>query len=144
MHIHANVLNLIGRTPLVELRRFGEGLPVRLTGKLEAANPGGSVKDRIAASMIEAAEAAGLLKPGVEIVEPTSGNTGIGLAMVAAAKGYRLTLTMPESMSVERRALLSAYGANLVLTPAAEGMRGAVARATELADKPATFMPQQF
>jgi cysteine synthase len=144
MSIHPNVLSLIGRTPLVELRRFGEDLPVRLVAKLESANPGGSVKDRIAVSMIEAAEAAGQLKPGVEIIEPTSGNTGIGLALVAAAKGYRLTLTMPESMSLERRALLAAYGAQLVLTPAAEGMRGAVARATELAKQPATFMPQQF
>jgi cysteine synthase A len=144
MTIHPNVLSLIGRTPLVELRRFGEGLPVRLTGKLESANPGGSVKDRIAISMIEAAEAAGLLRPGIEIIEPTSGNTGIGLALVAAAKGYRLTLTMPESMTVERRALLAAYGANIVLTPAAEGMRGAVERAVELAKQPATFMPQQF
>jgi cysteine synthase A len=144
MTIQPGVLSLIGRTPLVDLRRFGEDLPVRLVGKLESANPGGSVKDRIAIGMIEAAEAAGRLKPGVEIIEPTSGNTGIGLAIVAAAKGYRLTLTMPESMSLERRALLTAYGANLVLTPAAEGMRGAVARAAELARQPATFMPQQF
>jgi cysteine synthase len=144
MNIHPSVLSLIGRTPLVELRHFGEGLPVRLAGKLEGANPGGSVKDRIALSMIEAAEASGQLRPGMEIIEPTSGNTGIGLALVAAAKGYRLTLTMPESMSVERRALLSAYGARIVLTPAAEGMRGAVSRATELAGAPATFMPQQF
>lgn len=144
MPIQPNVLGLVGHTPLVELRRFGDGLPVRLAGKLELANPGGSVKDRIAVSMIEAAEAAGLLKPGVEIVEPTSGNTGIGLAIVAAAKGYRLTLTMPESMTVERRALLAAYGADIVLTPASEGMPGAVARAVELANRPATFMPQQF
>jgi cysteine synthase A len=144
MNIYPNVLSLIGRTPLVELRRFARDLPVRMAGKLESANPGGSVKDRIAISMIEAAEASGVLHPGVEIVEPTSGNTGIGLALVAAAKGYRLTLTMPESMSVERRALLLAYGAQIVLTPAAEGMRGAVARATELAQRPATFMPQQF
>jgi cysteine synthase len=144
MSIHPNIVSLIGHTPLVELGRFGEGLPARLVGKLEAANPGGSVKDRIAISMIEAAEATGQLTPGVEIVEPTSGNTGIGLAVVAAAKGYRLTLTMPESMSVERRALLAAYGARIMLTPAAEGMRGAVARATELARQPATFMPQQF
>jgi cysteine synthase A len=144
MSIHPNVLSLIGHTPLVELHRFGEGIAARLAGKLESANPAGSVKDRIAISMIEAAEAAGLLKPGVEIVEPTSGNTGIGLAMVAAAKGYRLTLTMPESMTVERRALLAAYGARIVLTPASEGMRGAVNRARELAQRPATFMPQQF
>lgn len=144
MSIHPNVLSLIGHTPLVELRRFGEGVPARLVGKLEAANPAGSVKDRIAISMIEAAEATGQLRPGVEIVEPTSGNTGIGLAMVAAARGYRLTLTMPESMTVERRALLTAYGARIVLTPAAEGMRGAVARAVELARQPGTFMPQQF
>jgi cysteine synthase len=144
MKIYPNVLGLIGRTPLVELTRFGRGLPVRLVAKLESANPGGSVKDRIAISMIETAEESGQLAPGVEIVEPTSGNTGIGLAVVAAAKGYRLTLTMPESMSLERRALLSAYGAQIVLTPAAEGMRGAVARATELAKHPGTFMPQQF
>jgi cysteine synthase A len=144
MPIARNVLGLIGGTPLVELHRFGGHLPVRLVAKLEAANPGGSVKDRIAAAMIEDAEASGALKPGMEIVEPTSGNTGIGLALVAAAKGYPLTLTMTESMSVERRALLAAYGARLVLTPAAEGMRGAVGQAEELAQQPDVFLPQQF
>ncbi|MDL2078209.1 cysteine synthase A [Streptomyces sp. GXMU-J15] len=142
--IHPSVTALIGRTPLVELRRYGAGLPVRLVAKLESANPGGSVKDRIALAMTEAAEATGRLRPGQRIVEPTSGNTGIGLAMVAAAKGYDVTFTMPESMSQERRALLRAYGADLVLTPAAEGMRGAVARAAELAERYGWFMPQQF
>ncbi|GAA0904857.1 cysteine synthase A [Streptomyces thermoalcalitolerans] len=142
--IHPSVTALIGRTPLVELRRYGAGLPARLVAKLESANPGGSVKDRIALAMIEAAEATGALRPGQRIVEPTSGNTGIGLAMVAAAKDYDVTFTMPESMSLERRALLRAYGAELVLTPAADGMRGAVARATELAEQHGWFMPQQF
>ncbi|WP_371103378.1 PLP-dependent cysteine synthase family protein [Streptomyces sp. PU_AKi4] len=112
--------------------------------KPESANPGGSVKDRIALAMIEEARAAGVLRPGDPLVEPTSGNTGIGLATVAAAKGYPVTFTMPESMSPERRALLRAYGAGLVLTPAAEGMRGAVARAAELAARHGWFMPQQF
>ncbi|GGY09473.1 cysteine synthase A [Streptomyces anandii] len=142
--IHPSVTALIGRTPLVELSRYGEDLPVRLVAKLESANPGGSVKDRIALAMIEDAEATGALRPGVRIVEPTSGNTGIGLAMVAAAKGHRVTFTMPESMSAERRALLRAYGAELILTPAAEGMRGAIARAAQLADEHGWFMPQQF
>ncbi|MFI2433545.1 cysteine synthase A [Streptomyces sp. NPDC018693] len=142
--IHPSVTALIGRTPLVALRRYGGDLPVRLVAKLESANPGGSVKDRIALAMIEDAESTGELRPGRRIVEPTSGNTGIGLAMVAAAKGYDVTFTMPESMSVERRALLGAYGAELVLTPAAEGMSGAVARATELAERHGWFMPQQF
>lgn len=144
MNISRDVLALIGHTPLVELSRYGEHLPVRLVAKLESANPGGSVKDRIAAAMIEAAEATGALRPGMAIVEPTSGNTGIGLALVAAAKGYPLTLTMPESMSVERRALLAAYGAQIVLTPATEGMTGAVNRARELAEGPDIFLPQQF
>jgi cysteine synthase A len=142
--IHRNVLSLIGATPLVHLSRFGAGLPVRLAAKLESANPGGSVKDRIAHAMIQAAEDAGLLRPGARIIEPTSGNTGIGLAMVAAAKGYRLTLTMPESMSLERRALLAAYGADLVLTPAVLGMKGAIAEAERLAAEHGWFMPQQF
>ncbi len=130
----------------MDLSRFPEppGLPVRLVAKLESANPGGSVKDRIALAMIEDAEARGLLRPGGRIVEPTSGNTGIGLAMVAAAKGYRLTLAMPGSMSVERRALLRAYGADLVLTPAERGMPGAVEAATALAEEHGWFMPQQF
>jgi cysteine synthase A len=127
MTIHPNALALIGRTPLVELARFGADLPARLVGKLEATNPAGSVKDRIALAIVEAAEERGELHAGSHIVEATSGNTGIGLAMVAAVKGYPLTLTMPESMTVERRSLLAAYGANPVLTPAAEGMAGAVA-----------------
>lgn len=139
-----SITALIGRTPLVALSRYGAGLPVRLVAKLESANPGGSVKDRIALAMIEEAEASGTLRPGTRIVEPTSGNTGIGLAMVAAAKGYTVTFTMPESMSTERRALLRAYGAELVLTPAAEGMTGAVLRAVELAEHNGWFMPQQF
>lgn len=145
-NIYPNVLGLVGRTPLVELTRFGTGLPSRLVAKLESANPGGSVKDRIAISMIEDAEARGVLRPGdaIVVIEPTSGNTGIGLAMVAAAKGYRVTFTMPESMSLERRALLAAYGAQLELTPAAKGMPGAVARAQELAAEQGYFMPQQF
>ena len=133
MTIHPNALALIGNTPLVELSRFGADLPARLVAKIEAANPAGSVKDRIALAIVEAAEQSGELVPGSHIVEATSGNTGIGLAIVAAVKGYPLTLTMPESMSVERRSLLAAYGANLVLTPAAEGMAGAVAKAAELA-----------
>jgi cysteine synthase len=141
---YRSVLELIGRTPLVELSRFGADLPVRLLAKVEAANPGGSVKDRIALAMIEAAEEQGRLTPGAHLVEPTSGNTGVGLAMVAAAKGYRVTFTMPESMSVERRALLAAYGADLVLTPAAAGMTGAVSAARELARREGWYMPSQF
>jgi cysteine synthase len=141
---YPSVLALIGRTPLVELSRFGADLPVRLLAKLESANPAGSVKDRIALAMVEAAEAAGTLSPGAHIVEPTSGNTGVGLAMVAAAKGYRVTFTMPESMSVERRALLAAYGADLVLTPAAQGMAGAVVAAKELAEREGWHLPSQF
>ena len=142
--IHPSITALIGRTPLVALRRYGEGLPGRLVAKLESANPGGSVKDRIALAMIEDAEATGALRPGDRIIEPTSGNTGIGLAMVAAARGIPVTFTMPESMSTERRALLRAYGADLILTPASDGMRGAIARATELAARHGWFMPQQF
>ncbi|GGK23599.1 O-acetylserine sulfhydrylase [Pilimelia terevasa] len=144
MTVHDNVLGLIGRTPLVALRRFGADLPAALVAKLESANPGGSVKDRIAHAMVAAAEAGGVLRPGGAIVEATSGNTGIGLALVAAAKGYPLTLTMPESMSVERRALLAAYGADLVLTPAADGMPGAIRRAEELAAAHGWFLPRQF
>ncbi|MFF0572478.1 cysteine synthase A [Streptosporangium saharense] len=142
--IHPDVLSLVGSTPLVSLSRFGAGLTARIAAKLESANPGGSVKDRIARAMIESAEDAGLLTPESHLVEPTSGNTGIGLAMVAAVKGYRLTLTMPESMSAERRALLTAYGAELVLTPAALGMKGAIAEAERLAAQPGWFMLQQF
>lgn len=142
--IYSDVTALIGRTPLVRLDRLAPDLPVSLLGKLESANPGGSVKDRLALALIEAAEATGELRPGGTIVEATSGNTGIGLAMVGAARGYRVTLTMPESMSVERRALLGAYGARIVLTPAAEGMTGAVRRAWEIADDEAAFLPRQF
>ena len=140
-----SVLDLVGRTPLVRLHRVVEGVGAEVLAKLEAANPGGSVKDRIALAMIEDAEARGLLTPGATIVEPTSGNTGIGLAMVAAVKGYRLILTMPEDMSVERRRLLARFGAELVLTPAIEGMSGAVYAAEELLrEHPDYFMPQQF
>jgi cysteine synthase A len=140
-----SVLDLIGRTPLVRLRRVVDGGGAEVLAKLEARNPGGSVKDRIALSMVEDAEARGLLKPGATIVEPTSGNTGIGLAMVAAVKGYRLILTMPEDMSVERRRLFARFGAELVLTPAIEGMSGAVYAAEELVrEHPDYFMPQQF
>ncbi|GIF15621.1 cysteine synthase A [Actinoplanes teichomyceticus] len=142
--IYEDVTELIGRTPLVRLSRFEPGLPARLLAKLESFNPGGSVKDRIALAILDAAEESGELRPGVEIVEATSGNTGIGLALVAAARGYRLTLAMPESMTAERRALLAAYGAELVLTPAAEGMGGAVRRALELADERKAFLPRQF
>jgi cysteine synthase A len=139
------ILELIGGTPVVRLQRMPAPGWATIWAKLERANPGGSVKDRIGLSMIEAAERDGLLKPGGVIVEPTSGNTGIGLAMVAAVKGYRLILTMPETMSVERRTLLAAYGAEIVLTPGTEGMRGAVAKAEELMwENPAYFMPQQF
>ncbi len=141
----STVLELIGDTPLVSLRRLVKPTWATVLGKLESLNPGGSVKDRIALAMIEEAEGQGRLKPGDTIVEPTSGNTGIGLAMVAAVKGYRLILTMPEDMSVERRALLQRYGAELVLTPAVEGMTGAVYAAEELVRKtPRYFMPQQF
>jgi cysteine synthase A len=139
-----SVLDLIGHTPLVRLNRVAQG-GAEVLAKLEARNPGGSVKDRIALAMIEDAESRGLLKPGATIVEPTSGNTGIGLAMVAAVKGYHLILTMPEDMSVERRRLLARFGAVLVLTPAIEGMSGAVYAAEELVrDHPDYFMPQQF
>ncbi len=139
-----SVLDLIGGTPLIRLSRLVEDGSAQVLGKLESLNPGGSVKDRIAKAMIEDAEKSGHLKPGATIVEPTSGNTGIGLAMVAAVKGYRLILTMPESMSVERRTLLSLYGAELVLTPAIEGMSGAVHAAETLAKERGYFMPQQF
>jgi cysteine synthase A len=142
--IAGNVLGVIGNTPLVRLHRVVPGGAAEVLAKLESLNPGGSVKDRIALSMIEDAEARGELKPGATIVEPTSGNTGIGLAMVAAVKGYRLILTMPEDMSVERRKLLSRFGAELVLTPAIEGMSGAVFAAQELVEKHGYFMAQQF
>ena len=140
-----SVLDLIGRTPLVRLHRIAATAGgAELLGKYEVFNPGGSVKDRIARAMIEAAEAAGALAPGATLVEPTSGNTGIGLAMVCARKGYRLVLTMPEDMSVERRRLLERFGADLILTPAIEGMTGAVHAARELVEKHGYFMPQQF
>jgi len=135
----------VGRTPLVQLNRLSEGTDVTLLGKLEMFNPGGSVKDRIGLAMIEAAEKAGSLRPGITIVEPTSGNTGIALAWLAAAKGYRLILTMPETMSLERRKLLSALGAELVLTEGAKGMKGAIMKAQELSEQgDQYFMPQQF
>jgi cysteine synthase len=146
MPIADSITELIGRTPLVRLGRIGDGADGRILGKLESMNPAGSVKDRIGLSMIEAAEASGDLVPDRSvIVEPTSGNTGIALAFVCAAKGYRCILTMPETMSVERRTLLRAYGAELVLTPGAEGMRGAIARAEEIASRTeGAFVPQQF
>jgi cysteine synthase A len=140
-----SVLELIGRTPLVRLGRFTADRDAEIYAKLEGYNPGGSVKDRIALSMIEDAEASGRLGPGGTIVEPTSGNTGIGLGLVASVKGYRLILTMPETMSLERRALLTAYGAELILTSGGEGMRGAVRKAEELvAANPEYVMLQQF
>jgi cysteine synthase A len=143
--VAASTLELIGNTPIVELRRIVAPGSARLFGKLEAANPAGSVKDRICLAMVEAAERDGRLLPGGTIVEPTSGNTGIGLAMVAAARGYRLLLTMPESMSEERRSLLKAYGAELVLTPRERGMPAAIEEAERiLAAHPGAFMPSQF
>ena len=140
-----NVLGLIGATPIVRLNRVVEKGAAEVWGKLESANPGGSVKDRIALAMVEAAEEAGELKPGGTIIEPTSGNTGIGLAMVAAVKGYRLVVTMFDTASRERRLQMQAYGAEVLLTPASEGMRGAIKRAVELkAENPGYFLPQQF
>ncbi len=146
-HIYQSLTDLIGRTPLLALNRYSKqnGLETALVAKLEYFNPAGSVKDRIAKSMVEDAEKQGLLKPGSVIIEPTSGNTGIGLASVAAARGYRIILTMPETMSVERRNLLKAYGAELVLTEGAKGMKGAIAKADELAkETPNSFIPGQF
>lgn len=139
-----NILATIGNTPHIRVNRlFGSTHSVYI--KSERSNPGGSIKDRIALSMVEAAEAAGMLRPGSTIIEPTSGNTGVGLAMVAAVKGYKLVLVMPESMSVERRRLMLAYGATFVLTPREKGMKGAIARAQELmAEVPDSWMPQQF
>ena len=143
--VAADVLELIGMTPVVRLNKVVHRESAEVWAKLESFNPGGSVKDRIALSMVEAAERQGLLKPGYTIVEPTSGNTGIGLAMVAAVKGYRLILVMPETMSLERRALFRAYGAALVLTPGGEGMQGAIRKAEELvAEHPTYFSPMQF
>lgn len=147
MNIHANVTELVGHTPLVEISRLGEkhGLKAKVLVKLESFNPAGSVKDRVAKSMVEDAEKRGLLTQGSTIVEPTSGNTGIGLAMMGAARGYRVILTMPDTMSVERRNLLMAYGAEVVLTDGSQGMRGAMSKAEELAREiPNSFIPSQF
>ena len=145
MPIHNNILGTIGRTPLVKLSRISAGLPATIAVKCEFFNPLGSVKDRIGAAMIEAGEKDGKITPQTTIIEPTSGNTGIALAFVAASKGYKLILTMPESMSLERRTLLALLGAKLELTPAAEGMKGAIARAEALAKEiPGSFIPQQF
>jgi len=142
--IYGNIAELIGSTPLLRINRVNDG-HAQVLAKLESFNPGGSVKDRIGYSMIEAAENQGLINSDTVIIEPTSGNTGIALAMVCAAKGYRLVLTMPETMSIERRSLLKGYGAKLILTPGAEGMKGAIRKAEELAlETPNSFIPQQF
>jgi cysteine synthase A len=145
-HVYASVLDLITDTPLVEIRRLDSDVPrATVLGKLESMNPGGSVKDRICLAMLEQAEADGHLKPGGVVIEPTSGNTGIGLALVCARRGYHCVLTMPESMSLERRQLLQSFGAELVLTPEAEQMDGAIKKAQELtASTPGAFTPQQF
>ncbi|MDD6763282.1 MAG: cysteine synthase A [Clostridiales bacterium] len=145
--VYHKITDLIGGTPLLELVNYekANGLEATILGKLEYFNPAGSVKDRIAKAMVDEAEAQGLLKPGSVIIEPTSGNTGIGLASVAAARGYRIIITMPETMSIERRNLLKAYGAELVLTDGAKGMKGAIAKAGELAKEiPGSFIPGQF
>ena len=143
--IFNNVLETIGKTPLIRLNKLTRGLKCTVVAKTESRNPGGSVKDRVCLSMIAEAEKQGLVKQGTVVIEPTSGNTGIGLAMVSAVKGYRLILTMPETMSIERRNLLKAYGAEVVLTSGAEGMKGAIKKAGELAaETPNSFVPQQF
>ncbi len=143
--IYNSVLETIGNTPLIRLNRITEGLKCTVLAKLESRNPGGSIKDRICLSMIAEAERLGLINENTVIIEPTSGNTGIGLAMVAAVKGYRLIIVMPETMSIERRKILRAYGAEIVLTPGKEGMKGAVKKAEELASKiPNSFIPNQF
>jgi cysteine synthase A len=146
-NIYQNLTDLIGNTPLLQLNKYGkgQGTKANIVAKVEYFNPLGSVKDRIAYAMITDAEQKGLVKEGTVIIEPTSGNTGIGLAFVAAAKGYKLILTMPETMSVERRQLVAALGAEVVLTPGSEGMKGAIAKAKELAaESPSAFIPQQF
>ena len=145
MKIAKTVLDCVGHTPLVEISKKLNPGGARVLAKLESFNPGGSAKDRVGLAMIEDAEKRGLLRPGALIVEPTSGNTGVGLAVAAAVKGYRLILTMPDTMSIERRKLLAAYGAEIVLTPGAEGMSASIAKAQEiLAQNPGAFMPQQF
>lgn len=144
MPVYNDNAESIGRTPLVRINKLTKGLGATVLAKIEGRNPAYSVKCRIGAAMIWDAEKSGKLKPGMQVVEPTSGNTGIALAYVCAAKGYPLTLTMPETMSVERRQMLKALGANLILTPGPEGMKGAIARAEELAKNPEFFMPQQF
>lgn len=145
MPLHKNITELIGRTPLVRLNRLSPTSGATIYGKVEFFNPGGSVKDRICLNMIDEAERLGALKPGGTIVEPTSGNTGIGLALVSAVRGYKLILVMPESMSMERASLLSSYGAQLVLTPAWEGMKGSIREAESIiAQNPSYFMPDQF
>ncbi|MGN1097808.1 MAG: PLP-dependent cysteine synthase family protein, partial [Clostridia bacterium] len=145
--IYSKITDLIGKTPLLELVNYEKAndLEATILGKLEYFNPAGSVKDRIAKAMVDEAEAAGKLVPGSVIIEPTSGNTGIGLSSVAAARGYRIIITMPETMSVERRSLMKAYGAELVLTDGSKGMKGAIAKAQELAAEiPNSFIPSQF
>ena len=145
MKVYEHITDLVGFTPLVKLHRITDGAPATVLAKLEFFNPASSVKDRIAVAMLEDAEARGILKPDSVIVEPTSGNTGIGLAFACAAKGYQCILTMPDTMSVERRLLLRGYGAELVLTPGTEGMRGAIAEAERIAARtPHSFLPQQF
>ncbi|PWJ55664.1 cysteine synthase [Quadrisphaera granulorum] len=144
VRIYDDVTQLVGRTPLVRLGRLAEGAVAEVVAKLEFYNPSASVKDRIAVAMLDAAEASGELKPGGTVVEATSGNTGIGLAMAGAARGYRVVLTMPETMSLERRALLKAYGAEVVLTPGSEGMKGAVAKAVEVATERGAVQVRQF
>lgn len=143
--VYESITDIIGGTPLLKLRHVGAGLPGQVLVKLEYLNPGGSVKDRIAKAMIDAAEASGELQPGGAIIEPTSGNTGIGLAAIAASRGYRFIATMPETMSIERRKLIAAYGAEIVLTPGKDGMKGAIAKARELAEQiPGSIQANQF
>ncbi|MBS0263029.1 MAG: cysteine synthase A [Planctomycetes bacterium] len=144
MAVYRDNLEAIGRTPIVQINRLTQGLPGRIVAKIEGRNPACSVKCRIGAAMIWDAEKRGVLKPGIKVIEATSGNTGIALAFACAAKGYRLVLTMPDTMSRERRAMLKAFGAELILTPGAEGMKGAIAKAESLARQPGWFMPRQF